>query len=59
MVRAYAAEVRKLADQLRTAGSDASLQAQLERVSGQLARAAMSCAATRPRSKASAPSSAS
>ena len=38
-VRAYAAEVRKLADQLRTAGADPQLQQQLERVSGQLARA--------------------
>jgi hypothetical protein len=38
-VRAYAAEVRKLADQLRQAGSDASLQQQLERASEPLARA--------------------
>src|SRR5215469_9734495 len=46
-VRAYAAEVRKLADQLRTAGSDASLQQQLERVSGQLAHAQAAAAGFR------------
>jgi hypothetical protein len=46
-VRAYAAEVRRLADQLRQAGADATLEQQLERVSGQLARAQASAAGFR------------
>lgn len=38
-VRAYAAEVRNLANQLREAGADGALEQQLERAAGQLARA--------------------